>query len=118
MRAWLLAALFVVTACKKQEAPAPAAGSDTAKPMPAVEIQRSQDACKTYVAKLCACTTDAAKSVCGLAKALPDAIETALQVAANPETHKIDALQAQDLIRKTTKECIEQTAKLPNLGCN
>ena len=118
MRAWMSAlALVLVVACKKQEAAAPPPDDDTAKPMPAAEVKRGQDACASYVTRVCACTAEPAKPACSLAKALPEAIETALQVANNPETRKLDALQAQDLVRKTVKECIEQTAKLPSLGC-
>jgi hypothetical protein len=87
--------------------------------MPANEVKRSQDACKAYVDKLCACaeSVPAMKQPCALARALPDAIQVDLDVAANPESSRRDVLQAHDSVRKIVKECIEQTARLPAAGC-
>lgn len=117
MRAHWLLVLVACAACKKsQDTPAPPV-SDLPPPIPAVEVKRGQDACRTYVEKVCACTVPAATSACGLARALPDAIETGLQVATNPASTRRDVLQANDVVRKTIKECIEQTARLPGLGC-
>ena len=112
----LVLALLICVGCKK-EAPAPPVDHDTAPPLPAAEIERGQDACQAYVDKVCACTAHAAKDACGLAKALPDALEVARQVSVSPDSHRVDVLQANDSARKTIKECIEQTAKLPSLGC-
>jgi hypothetical protein len=72
---------------------------------------------------VCACADKlpaitAAKDQCGLARALPDTIETLLQTAASTESKRLDVLQAQDAVRKVVKECIEETAKLPGLGCS
>ena len=87
--------------------------------MPASESKRGQDACKAYVDKVCACaeTTPAMKEPCALARALPDAMQVGLDVAANPESSRRDALQAQASVRKIVKACIEETAKLPATGC-
>ena len=108
--------LCLLLACaKKQEPP-------KQSPVPALsaaEIQRSQDACKAYVDKVCACAAQvpAAKQECDLAKALPEAVEIGVEVAANPETKPQDIYGAQSSVRKAVKTCIEQTAKLPSLGC-
>jgi hypothetical protein len=114
----LLALALVACACaKKQEAPPPS--QDRAPAMPAAEIQRSRDACAAYVQRVCGCA-DKLREVeqqCALAKALPDAVRLGLEVAASPDSSKDDVLQAQASVRKTTKECIEQTAKLQSLGC-
>lgn len=115
---WLVALALVLAlggACKKQEA-APV-DTDTAPPIPAAELKRGQDACTAYVTQVCACSTEAAKSACVLAKALPDAIEVGMQVATSPDSKRREVLQANDSVRKTFKECIEQAAKLPSLGC-
>ncbi|MDB4964298.1 MAG: hypothetical protein JWP01_4297 [Myxococcales bacterium] len=109
--------LLLCTACKKQEAAAPPVDEDTAPPLPPVELKRGVDACSAYVTKVCACTAPAAKDLCGLARALPDALEVARQVSVSPDSKRRDVLQANDSQRKTIKECIEQTAKLPALGC-
>ena len=109
--------LVALAACskKQQEAPPPV----EEKPrIPETEVKRGQDACKAYVDKICACTVPDAAKQCTLAKALPDAIATGLEIATNPETSRRDVVQANDMIRKTMKECIEQAARLPSLGCN
>jgi hypothetical protein len=113
----LLVGIVACAGCKKQaEAPPEPAG---VPPMPALEVKRGQDACKSYVDKACACaaTVAAMKEPCALSRALPDAIEVNLSVAANPESSRRDALQAQDSVRKIVRECIEEIAKLPSAGC-
>jgi len=113
----VVACLMAVTGCKKKAAEGPPPDLDTAPPLPAPEIKRGQDACKAYVDAVCACTAPAAKDACGLAKALPDALEVAREVSVSPDSKRRDVLQANDSARKTIKECIELTAKLPSLGC-
>lgn len=115
----MLRALLVLAAiagCKKEPAAAPPP-SDRPPPIPPTELKRGEDACKAYVEKVCACTAPDAARQCGLAKALPDAIATGLEVAQNPESTRRDVVQSNDVVRKTMKECIEQLAKLPQLGC-
>jgi len=108
--------LALLAGCKAKEpkhhAPKP--------PMSAAEVQRGQDACKTYVERVCACAAqkpDLAKQ-CELSKALPQAIEISLSVAANPESKPDVVEQSSDSVRKTVASCIEETAKLPTVGCN
>ncbi|HET7502179.1 MAG TPA: hypothetical protein VFK02_14275 [Kofleriaceae bacterium] len=115
--------------CRSSDGPAGSAGSagpvgsasPTSPPpvMPASEVKRSQDACKAYVDKVCACadTQPAMKQPCQLARSLPDAMQVALDVAANPESSRRDVVQAHDSVRKIAKECIEQIARLPGTGC-
>jgi hypothetical protein len=110
-----LAALLLLGAgCakKKHEAPPPA---ETVTPMSVDEVKRSEDACKVYLERACACP--AAAEQCGLAKALPDAVRIGLEVAASPDSKPDIVRQSYASVRKTVKECIEQTAKLPSLGC-
>ena len=57
------------------------------------------------------------KPQCELARALPDAVRMGLEVATNKDSTPRDAVSAQNGVRKTVKECIEQTAKLATLGC-
>jgi hypothetical protein len=111
-----LLVLVLAAACKKEQ-PATPPPDDRPAPIPPTELKRGQDACKAYVDKVCACTAPDAPKACALAKALPDAIATALEVAQNPESARMDVLQSNDIVRKTMKECIEQIAKLPALGC-
>jgi len=117
----LVLVLVAVTGCKaKQSAPKkqkPVAG------LTDVEIKRGEDACKTYVDKVCACAAqkpdqaELAKQ-CQLAKSLPEAMQIALSVAMHPDTKPEVAQQSYDSARTTIGSCIEETAKLPALGCN
>jgi len=114
----LLCGLPLAGCAKKQEdkppppAPRPAA-------MGADEIKRSEDACKVYLDRACACaaTVPAAQAECTDAKALPDAIRVALEVGNSPDSKPDVTLQTQASVRKTVKHCIEATAKLASLGC-
>ncbi len=111
---WLVI-LIAGIGCKRAAEPPP-------RPVPALaasEIKRGKDACQAYVAAVCACadTVPAMKQPCGLAHALPDAIQVGLDVAATAESTRRDVVQANDSVRKIVKECIEETAKLPTAGC-
>ena len=116
MRWLVVLSLVAGIGCKKNTEP-----SETASvaPMPAAEVKRGQDACKAYVEKACACaeTVAAMKQPCALSRALPEAIDVNLSVAASSDSSRRDALQAQDSVRKIVKECIEEIAKLPSAGC-
>ena len=57
----------LLVACSKHEDAAPKKA--TVAPLPAGEVQRGQDACAAYIAKVCACTSPAAQKQCTLAKA-------------------------------------------------
>jgi hypothetical protein len=117
MKAVLVVALLAAGACKKKQEAKPEPASVPV--MPAAEVQRNQDACKVYVEKVCACAEqvpDVAKQ-CELARALPDAIRIGLEVAASPDSKPDIVQQSYASVRKTAKECIEQTARLPQLGC-
>ncbi|HEY5952450.1 MAG TPA: hypothetical protein VIV40_43425 [Kofleriaceae bacterium] len=111
----LVLALALLAACKKQEEPKPKAVPQ----MPAEEVKRSEDACKVYVDRVCACATTvpAATKQCELARALPEAVRIALEVATSPDSKPDIVQQSYASVRKTAKECIEQTAKLQTLGC-
>lgn len=112
-----LALLAASAGCsKKHDAPAP-------EPRPAAmsvdEVKRSEDACHAYVERACACaaTVPAAQAECANARPLPDAIRIALEVSSSPDSKPDIVLQTQASVRKTVKQCIEATAKLPTLGC-
>ena len=111
-RLLLLAALFGCAKAKEEAKPAPVQ-------MSPAETQRNQDACKAYVERVCACAEklEAVKQQCKLSRALPDAIRINLEVAASPDSKPDIAQRAIEGVRETAKECIEQTAKLPTLGC-
>ena len=108
--------LCLLLACaKKQEAPK----EQKVPTRSATEIQRSEDACKTYVDKICACagSNAALADQCGLARSLPDAIRIGVEVSQSPDSKPKDIYGAQESVRMTAKNCVEQLAKLPSLGC-
>jgi len=113
----LVLAAMLLAACKQQEAKQQQ--PPAAPQMPAEEIKRSQDACMTYVERVCACATTVpgAAKQCELSRALPEAVRIGLEVAASPDSKPDIVLQSHASVRKTAKECIEQLAKLPALGC-
>jgi len=116
--ALLVAMVLAGGACKKaQKAPPPQ--EPPVAPMSADEIKRSEDACKSYVDRVCACATTipAATKSCQEARALPEAIRISLEVAASPDSKPDIVRTTHAGVRKTVKECIEQIAKLPALGC-
>ncbi len=109
-------ALALLAGCKKQEK---APQQQSVPAMPAEEVKRSEDACKAYVERVCACaeTVPAAADPCKLSRALPEAVRIGLEVAASPDSKPDIVQQSYASVRKTAKECIEQLAKLPALGC-
>jgi hypothetical protein len=114
----LALALLAAGACKKKDD----AGIQSDRPvaaMPEAEVKRGQDACRVYVEQVCACAdkVPAVAKQCELSRALPDAIRIALEVAASPDSKPDIVQQSHASVRKTVAECIEQTAKLPSLGC-
>jgi hypothetical protein len=116
---WLLLCL---AACGSSSSD-PGSGSGSAaaaKPvMSGAEIQRSRDACGFYAKQVCACaeTVPAAKEPCKLSSALVDSVRVGTEVGLSPDSSLRDVKQANDVVRKTVAECVEQTAKLGTLGC-
>jgi len=113
--ALVVVALVAAAGCKKKEEAPP----KPVQPMSAAEIQRNTDACTQYVTAVCACAEKVATVAdqCKLAHALPEAVQISLATAQSPDSKPDIAAQAYAAVRKTAKECIEQTAKLPALGC-
>jgi hypothetical protein len=114
MRLALALVVLLAAGCAKKKKQEPSL-SEVVPAMSVDEVKRSEDACKAYVERACACP--AAAEQCGLAKALPDAVRIGLEVAASPDSKPDIVRQSHASIRKTVKECIEQMAKLPSLGC-
>ncbi|HSN29218.1 MAG TPA: hypothetical protein VLT45_23175 [Kofleriaceae bacterium] len=112
----LLFVCLLVACSKKQEAPPK---QQAVPQMTPAEIQRSQDACKAYVDKVCGCaaTVPAVQQECDLAKALPDAVRIGVEVSQSAESKRDDVIGAQSSVRKTVKTCIEKMAQLPSRGC-
>ncbi|MBA2542399.1 MAG: hypothetical protein H0V17_22345 [Deltaproteobacteria bacterium] len=119
MRALQIALVVVgLAACKSE--PPPIVKEEDKKPLlPPAELQRASEACAGYVAKVCACAETALdlKEECALAKLLPEAIDLAKRLASSPKADGEDAVQAAANVRKTVRQCIEKTAKLPERGC-
>ena len=115
---WLpLLVVVGLAACSKSKEAPPV--EDKPPLLPPAELQRASEACAGYVAKICACAETMAelKDECALAKVLPEAIDLAKRLAASPKAEGPDAVQAAANVRKTVRQCIEKTAKLPERGC-
>ena len=103
------------------ETPAPppsAAPPSAAAPAPA-PAQPSAALVAEVEQKLTVATAQAAKlrEQCELAKALPEALTLAADFAQSGTTKPQDVARANANMRSITSECIEQSAKLPTLGC-
>ena len=123
MTRWL-AALALVGACSKSEPKAAPPPDDRPKPtITEAELERGNDACHALVDKTCACAAqkpdkpDIAKQ-CELAKPLAESLRTAHEVSVTSTSSAKDIAQTEDFIRKAIKNCFEELAKLPTLGCN
>jgi len=122
---WLVAALLACAmGCAKSadEAPPPApapTGADRIELVPAAEIARGKDACQAYVDRACACakTVPAAADACKLAPGGLASLRTSIEVSQSPDSSRKDVIDVEHNIRKIVKSCVEETAKLPLLGC-
>ncbi|HEY1817385.1 MAG TPA: hypothetical protein VGG74_33825 [Kofleriaceae bacterium] len=108
---WLAIAVMLC-ACAKHEVE-----QKPVDPLPPAEVQRARDACQSYVDKACACTAPAAAKECALAKPLPEALDLALQTAASGDEDRDARRRSQVFVRETVKQCVEELAKLPAIGC-
>ena len=113
----VLVIVLAAAACSERHEPPPAPAP--APEMSVAEIQRSRDACDSYVARVCKCaeTNASLADRCKLAKALPEAVKISLEVASSPDSKRADVVGAQSSVRKTFKECIDETAQLAAVGC-
>ena len=118
MKALVIAIALFAAGCKKQQEQAPPP-TNNAPPIPAEELKRGEDACKSLVDKACACaeTVVAAKEACTKARAFPEVLQMTTQVTMSKDSSPADVKQAAMTIRSTIAACIEQTAQLPALGC-
>ena len=118
MTRWLLV-LALVSCAKKSEAPPPPPDDRPKPTITEAEATRGRDACKAYVDKVCKCADTSSPLVkeCELSRALPDALRVSREVSLSPDSSAKDIALAEDSARKTIKECFEQLAKLPTLGC-
>lgn len=116
---WLVVLVLVISSGCKKSSEAPPQGQNNAPAIPADELKRGEDACNGLVEKLCKCaeTIEAAKAPCESAKAFPEVIKMSTQMTMSQDSSKLDVKQAARDIRKTIAECIQQTSKLPEIGC-
>lgn len=117
-----LACALAAACSKKAEKAAPPPPPDRPPVMTVEELTRNSDACKDYVAKVCACATahpdkpDVAE-LCKTDAALPAALDVVSQLAGDSDTSKDDVRLAQSKARKIAKACMDGVAKLASLGC-
>ena len=116
-----LALVPAIAGCKgksKSEGGAFGGGSGRPVPIAAPERQRGSDACEDYLARVCACakTKPDLLTTCEN-RSLPDALHMALAVDDDPAATRLNVLQAQAEARKIIARCIEESTKLPSMGC-
>lgn len=97
----------------------PQAPAAVPAPTPTQPAQPSAALVAEVEQQLKAATAQAAKlrEQCDLAKALPEALTLAADFAQGGNTKPQDVARANANMRSITSECIEQSAKLPTLGC-
>ena len=112
----LLLLVLALAACSKEAEPPPAPGQQL---VPETELKRGRDACAAYVAQVCLCaeTMPGLVEQCRLARALPPALEVQQDIGTAPGVENKDAVSLAVGLRKTIKTCIDETAKLPTVGC-
>jgi hypothetical protein len=118
-RAIVIAALLVLGAAgcrKEQERPAegPPPGPP---PLSEAEARQVRDACDAYVAHVCACAAARPEDValgeqCGLARAIPGALDVAIGAAQARQDSPVDAEGVRGNVGKIQKSCIEEGARL------
>jgi hypothetical protein len=105
-------------ACKGREAPAK---SNRPARISEPERKRGGDACRAYVARLCACArakgTKDLDDRCYMKGAKIEALDLALAVDDNPTATAQDVFQAQESARQVIAKCIEENLALDAEGC-
>lgn len=114
--ALVLALVLALGGCakKKEERPPPAGLPGLSE----IEVKRAKEACADYQERVCQAAAKAPErpelaEACRLAPSLTDAMRTALEVSAHPESAPRDAKQAREALRKTMRHCVEELARLP-----
>ncbi|HVK74859.1 MAG TPA: hypothetical protein VM734_16130 [Kofleriaceae bacterium] len=116
----LAAALVLAGAgCKKQAEREAAPAGNRPPPIEVPERRRGEEACTTYVERLCACAEQKPELAeqCHMKQAKPEALALALGVADDPSSTRESIVQAQVEARKIIARCIEEAARLPSMGC-
>ena len=113
-------AMLVVGGCKSgADAPKPA--DLRPGPIAAPERKRGVDACTAYVQAVCACAASTAKPElqkrCDLDRALPEALQLAIDVDDKLDAVREDIITAQAQARNIIASCVQKTAALPGDGC-
>jgi hypothetical protein len=117
----LVACALAFGCSKKKDKPAPPP-DQRPPPITVEEKTRNADACTAYVDQICACAKahpDKAEVVelCRSDTPLPAALSLSMATAENPASTRNDLLLTQAQARKIATSCLDQTAKLPSLGC-
>lgn len=119
-------ALAALGGCKKSDRAAsepPAARPEAAAEpsgMSAAEAERGREACKSYVAQVCACAEKDAElaSECDMARARPQALDMSLRsAAAEGNATAKDRRSIQANAEQIASACIEDAAALVKRGC-
>lgn len=111
-------ALLAMGACSKKSSDS---GDRPAKiaPMPPAEIARAEQACESYVARVCACaeTHPELARQCELAKASPGALQINLELLASDGLEIGEQKAVKVEARKIAAVCFEADGKLDVAMC-
>lgn len=109
------------TAAKEPPAVEPGAPSDSDRSRrSAAEAERGRQACRSYVAQVCACAEKDAElnSECDMARSRPQALEMSLRAAvADGNATEKDRRSIQANAEQIARACIEDAAALVKRGC-
>lgn len=111
----LLCLFFLACSGQKDEAPAKA----TVKGLPEKEVARARTACKSYVARVCACAESRAALAdeCALSRAIPEALELNLDLSTTPGLSNAERQAVRVEARKIAAGCFEADGKLDPVDC-
>ena len=103
--------------CSKSESEPAATSSVPA--LPEAEVERAQEACTRYVARVCKCAEGdpSLQSECDLAKARPSALQTNLEIVSASGLNSIEVKAVQKAIRNIASACFEADNRLDPGRC-
>ncbi len=94
-------------------------GESRPEPIPQVEIDRGQTACRDLADRTCRCAAGKPElaQACEDARALPDALKMNVDAAAAGGVERRVQLRLQYEARRTMARCFEDLNRLATLGC-
>lgn len=121
MRLLILAMLAAsLLACSSEAANKDEPKDDKVQPMTDQEIERGNDACTTYVERLCKCVGAQPKlaETCEKERAIVSALQMLVQMNRTGQATDDERLVSAQKAREMISKCVTETAQLDSRGCN